>query len=154
LETEDTTMIKTTKRIQGHAAIALAERHDLTLWKHRDPVDRAREELSVEEAREIAHEDPSLVYIDLDASIPAVAATRGWVQVEDDDTWIICAGARYGVMLTDDGDYAAAYVETGEPAGPTTAYEHRASVAEAIEDAERAESRDDEIRTALEDETI
>lgn len=59
-----TTMTTTTTRLIGHAAIAYAEQHDLALCKFTDPSEEARDGLSVDEAREIAAEDPSLIYLD------------------------------------------------------------------------------------------
>jgi hypothetical protein len=53
-----------TKRISGWAAIEYAEQHDLLLNKYTDPIEDARENLTTEEAREIAREDPSLIYLD------------------------------------------------------------------------------------------
>ena len=50
-------------RLTGHEAIEYAEAHGLTLCKYADPVEDAREDLSVEEAGEIAREDPGLVYV-------------------------------------------------------------------------------------------
>lgn len=47
----------------GWAAIEAAEEGRGRLCKYADPVEDAREGLEVEEAREIAHEDPSLVWL-------------------------------------------------------------------------------------------
>lgn len=55
------------KTITGFAAIEYAEEHGLTLGKYTDPTEEAREGLSVDEAREIADEDPSLIYVTVDA---------------------------------------------------------------------------------------
>lgn len=52
-------------RLKGQAAIERAERDGLTLCKFSDPIEGAREGLSVEEAREIARQDPSLIYLDV-----------------------------------------------------------------------------------------
>lgn len=41
------------------------ELNDLLLCKHADPTEGAREDLSPDEAREIAAEDPSLIYLDI-----------------------------------------------------------------------------------------
>jgi hypothetical protein len=54
--------------ISGHAAITLAETFGLTLNKYADPTDGARDGLTAEEAREIAREDASLIWLD-DADI-------------------------------------------------------------------------------------
>jgi hypothetical protein len=60
---EETKMTKT--RLTGYDAISYAEEHDLLLNKHADPVEGAREGLGPDEAREIAAEDPSLIYLDI-----------------------------------------------------------------------------------------
>ena len=55
----------TTKTIlaTGHAAIELAASDDtVTLSKYADPTEGAREDISISEAKEIAREDPSLIY--------------------------------------------------------------------------------------------
>lgn len=57
-------MTLTWTTLTGHDAIAYAAEHGLTLRKHADPTEGAREGLSVEEAREIAAEDPSLVWLE------------------------------------------------------------------------------------------
>ena len=53
-------------RLGGHEAIKYAEAHGTTLQKYADPIEDAREDLSIEEAREIAREDPSLIYVDVE----------------------------------------------------------------------------------------
>lgn len=53
----------TTETLTGTAAIAHAEVHGLTLSKYTDPTEEARSGLSVEEARRIAAEDPSLIWV-------------------------------------------------------------------------------------------
>ena len=63
-----------TMRLTGHEAIEYAEAHGLTLCKYADPVEDAREDLSVEDAAEIAREDPGLVYLDVDT----VSVTNPW----------------------------------------------------------------------------
>lgn len=60
--------MKSTTRIEGQNAITLAETLGLALSKHADPVEDARDGLTVEEAREIAREDASLIYVDADES--------------------------------------------------------------------------------------
>ena len=52
--------------ITGSAAITYASAHWLTLSTYTDPTAEAREGVSVEEARSIAREDPSLVYVTID----------------------------------------------------------------------------------------
>ncbi|HSH28633.1 MAG TPA: hypothetical protein VK971_01900 [Thiohalobacter sp.] len=49
--------------ITGYDAIEYAEQHGLTLGKYADPTEDAREGLTPDEAREIAAEDPSLIYL-------------------------------------------------------------------------------------------
>lgn len=61
-------------KLTGSAAITYAERHDLTLSKYTDPTEEARDGLSVEEARAIAREDASLIWLEVsDATAAAVA---------------------------------------------------------------------------------
>lgn len=52
-----------TKQLTGRDAIDYADDHGLTLCKYADPTEDARTGLSVDEARAIAAEDPSLVYL-------------------------------------------------------------------------------------------
>lgn len=54
------------KTLIGLDAIEFAEKHGLRLSKYADPTEDAREGLTVEEAREIAREDASLIYIKAD----------------------------------------------------------------------------------------
>jgi hypothetical protein len=49
--------------LKGIAAIEYAEAHGLALKKYNDPTEDARENLTPDEAREIAAEDPSLIYL-------------------------------------------------------------------------------------------
>lgn len=48
--------------ITGHEAIAYAERHGGTLCKRADPTEDDRDDLTPEQARAVAAEDPSLIY--------------------------------------------------------------------------------------------
>lgn len=48
--------------LTGWAAIEYADEHGLTLSKFSDPLEMARTGLSVVEARDIAREDPGLIY--------------------------------------------------------------------------------------------
>jgi hypothetical protein len=57
-----------TSELTGHEAIAYAEAHGLTLDKATDPTEEARPGLSVDEARRVAAEDPSLISLPLDAA--------------------------------------------------------------------------------------
>jgi hypothetical protein len=55
-------------KLTGYEAIAAKEINDaVVLCKYNDPTEDARENLTVEAAREIAKEDPSLIYADVDA---------------------------------------------------------------------------------------
>lgn len=47
----------------GYEAIKYAEQHGAILCKYADPTEDAREQISLEEAREIARVDPSLIYL-------------------------------------------------------------------------------------------
>lgn len=51
------------KTITGLDAINHAEAHGLRLSKYADPIEDAREGLTVDEAREVAAEDASLIYL-------------------------------------------------------------------------------------------
>lgn len=55
-------------RVTGWQAIEAAEQTGATLGKYADPIEGAREGLTVEQAREVAREDPALVYLDVPAS--------------------------------------------------------------------------------------
>ena len=54
--------------LTGHDAIAFAERHGTPLCKHADPVEGARVDVTVDEARAIAREDAGLLYVDDDGA--------------------------------------------------------------------------------------
>lgn len=60
------TSIKNSTKLSGRAAIEYAQANGLTLSKYADPTEDAREGLSVDEAREIAAEDPELIYLEMD----------------------------------------------------------------------------------------
>lgn len=51
-------------KVTGREAIELARATGRTLNKYTDPTEEAREGLSVEEAEQIAKEDPSLIWLD------------------------------------------------------------------------------------------
>lgn len=53
-------------RLSGYGAIEYAEEHGMELSKYQDPIEGPREGLSVEEAREIAREDPNLIHLDVE----------------------------------------------------------------------------------------
>jgi hypothetical protein len=52
-----------TKTLTGHDAIRYAEIQRVTLSKFADPIEEARDGLTLREAREVAAADPSLVYV-------------------------------------------------------------------------------------------
>lgn len=53
------------KKLIGIEAIQYAEKNGLTLRKYTDQTEEARDGLTVEEAIEIAKEDPSLIHLDI-----------------------------------------------------------------------------------------
>lgn len=53
-------------KLNGYEAINYAETNGLTLNKYNDPIEDARQGLTPEEARKIANQDPSLIYITLE----------------------------------------------------------------------------------------
>jgi len=55
------------KILTGHEAIEYAEANGLTLNKYSDPMEGARELVEIAEAREIAADDPALIWIEMDA---------------------------------------------------------------------------------------
>ena len=59
--------VTTSGTLTGLAAIEYAAQHGLPLSKYADPIEDAREGLTVDEAREIAREDTSLIWIDIEA---------------------------------------------------------------------------------------
>lgn len=52
-------------KLKGYEAITYAQNNDLTLSKYNDPIEDARDGLTLDEARKIASEDPSLIYIEV-----------------------------------------------------------------------------------------
>jgi|GEM_PF-4270353 len=68
-------MTNTTKKT-GAAAITLSETTGVQLRKYADPVDGARE-VSLEEAREIAKADPSLIYCYCRPTMTAAVGSDG-----------------------------------------------------------------------------
>ena len=55
--------------LTGYAAIEYAEMYGMRLAKHADPIEDARSDLTIEEAREVATEDPSLIYLPVDRDL-------------------------------------------------------------------------------------
>ena len=60
-------MNATSNILRGHDAIDYVEANGGQLNSYNSPVDDARSDISVDEAREIAAEDPSLVWCDTTA---------------------------------------------------------------------------------------
>jgi len=58
-------MSKTT--LTGYAAIDYAEEHGVLLNKYQDPTEGGRIGLTVQEARDVAAEDPSLIWVRADS---------------------------------------------------------------------------------------
>jgi hypothetical protein len=58
--------------LTGHEAIRIAERDGITLRKYADPTEGARE-VNLDEGRDIAREDPSLIH----AEVTALGWTEG-----------------------------------------------------------------------------
>lgn len=50
--------------LTGYEAIEYAEQHGVPLKKYADPVEDYREDVTPEEARKIASEDPHLIFVD------------------------------------------------------------------------------------------
>jgi hypothetical protein len=56
------------RMIRGTDAIAYAKKHGLPLCKYNDPIEVARDDLTIEDAEEVIREDPGLIYIEADTS--------------------------------------------------------------------------------------
>ena len=54
--------------LEGFAAIDYAEENGLLLSKHSDPTEPARDNLTVDEAHDIAWEDFNLIYLEIEKS--------------------------------------------------------------------------------------
>lgn len=65
-----------TEAMRGSKAIAFAEEKGLTLRKYADPTERARKGLTPDEAREVAREDPNLIWLSTADIVTAGAAER------------------------------------------------------------------------------
>jgi len=74
-----TMTITTTETLFGHAAIDYADDNGLALNKHADPTEGARTGLAVGAAREVAAEDPSLIWLDVitDGQVTALREEAG-----------------------------------------------------------------------------
>lgn len=86
-----------TTTLHGYDAIEYAEARDLPLNKHTDPTEGALDGLHPDQAREIASEDPSLIWIDVRESD---LTTFGGVQFTTVDA---CVDAICESWLTADG---------------------------------------------------
>jgi hypothetical protein len=86
-------LMTNTTTLTGHDAIEYAAAHGLTLSKHADPTEPALDGMTVEEARDVAAQDPSLVYLTTDAV--ARRRTLGWMTLDDARRW-----AREGLDTT------------------------------------------------------
>lgn len=93
-------------KLTGYEAIAYAEQNDLTLSKYADPTEDAREGLTVEEARKVASEDPTLIYID-------ARQTRQMIRYQTGEVRVIDAGR----MI------ASEFLEQSEQDAPLSSYE-------------------------------
>lgn len=63
--------------LTGYEAINYADENGLTLNKYSDPIEDAREGLSVDEARKVADEDPALIYVPVSAEVSRLIALLG-----------------------------------------------------------------------------
>lgn len=106
-------MSTTTITITGHEAITYAEAFNARLQKHADPIEDARDDLTPEEARDVAAEDPSLIFLtleidnDLDGDQLAVIEVPERVETE---TRFLYAGT-YVVAMPPEYDWE---IVTGE----------------------------------------
>jgi len=64
---DNATRTNSNKAMTGESAINYAELHGLMLSKYADPIEGHRADLSPDEAREIMREDPSLIYLEVNA---------------------------------------------------------------------------------------
>ncbi len=62
--------VSITERFHGYQAINIEEIAGATLCKYADPIEGSRDGLDVESAREIATEDPGLIYLDVTTTSP------------------------------------------------------------------------------------
>lgn len=60
--------------LKAFAAIEYAEKNGLTLSKYNDDTEDAKDGLSVEDARKVAAEDPTLIYIEIEPTYTVVSA--------------------------------------------------------------------------------
>jgi hypothetical protein len=53
------------KKLTGWEAIEYAETYNLLLCKYNDPIEGARETLTINEAMDVARQDPDLIYLEI-----------------------------------------------------------------------------------------
>lgn len=75
------------KTLCGYPAIEYASANGLTLNKYADPIEGARSGLSVREAREIAHDDANLIWIEADLP-PQRFTWTATIEIEVDRVWV------------------------------------------------------------------
>ena len=89
-----------TTRIHGLEAIDYADAHGLNLSKHADPIEDAREGLSVDEARDIAEEDSSLIYVDMPG-----ASELDLYEINDGTLYLVSEAEGIAVEMPSGGDF-------------------------------------------------
>lgn len=120
-------MIATMTRITGNLAIDYAEARGALVQKYADPIEGARDDLTVAEARAVAAEDPSLLYVDV-APVPSRAAVytdgRGDAHVAVEVDWsdvTAALGHEHGGYEDDDAALVALLLASGAPEWVSTA---------------------------------
>lgn len=94
----------TRQTITGYDAIEIARETGLSIAKHADPMEGARAGLSLEEAEEIASEDPSLVYVEA-TGILRDADTNDEIGEATAEQVLASLDAEAGLIrIDDDGD--------------------------------------------------
>lgn len=131
----------TATRLSGLDAIAYAEARCLKLAKYEDPTEGAREGLTVEEARAVAREDASLVYLDVGDGVATLVGREDWDGTPDTSSpqdglrmWL--RSGKFGVaeLVSDDGEVEEYVVVTED--GETV---HSGIYATALDAADHAE---------------
>lgn len=107
----------------GNQAIEAAVAHGLRLNKYEDPTEDAREGLSVAEAREVAAQDPSLIWVEAESryeqAISGLHIRRGGGVVAINDgayRWLVSALAWDAAKAALEGEGADASDEGGAEA--------------------------------------
>ena len=99
--------------LTGHDAIAYAEAFEARLQKYADPIEDARDDLTPDEARDVAAEDPSLIYITLELEHELDGDQLAVIEVPEDvetEVRILYAGT-YLVAMPPEYDWE---IVTGE----------------------------------------